>query len=579
MSATQDRSVIEHADREHRLALNRQVAARSRKRKQTEVEQLHVRIDALELANSALSGRLCLRETETTRLNGINAARLAGDQVVVSVPDSVEMPKTLAGHQASGSFRAYIAKDSTPDMPNNCQAEALPICTLPTPIAKLDLRPEVPDLFSGIAMAEAAPLSNSIANIPAHPLPAERFSRENPMDYRFQRNLAKHDSGTKVNTPPHAMVSCQSVPAFLLPQRGPAMAEQQLCHQQQHTSVGTKQHRRVRVIHSPPRHHTAPPTFTSGSHHAPGSIRRSTAGMPSLHTARSALNGNCFASKLQATAHCFVTSPSAEAQVFEHQVPKTPQLWHSVQAQPASGDASHSYDSVTISAQHRQAWDASHGSLQSFKKMCRHLQSNHQQSWSIASASDHSSKLPTIMHQNDASTPSLSIPEYAWPDVRQLRKTSSVPEAQQPFHCSSSMLPLPAKYPPVSPLHLWPPYSIQCQQPLPWASPKTLQSPQCSSLIIPQQPLQPAFQLDPSAPRIPQQSSPAATTRLPSQTPKAAAVTRFGQAQRPQCVMTCSGSLPMSAAEVEAVHASQLEELQHSTLDWMAANFLHSGTA
>ncbi len=29
----------------------------------------------------------------------------------------------------------------------------------------------------------------------------------------------------------------------------------------------------------------------------------------------------------------------------------------------------------------------------------------------------------------------------------------------------------------------------------------------------------------------------------------------------------------MSAAEVEAVHASQLEELQHSTLDWMAANF------
>ena len=30
----------------------------------------------------------------------------------------------------------------------------------------------------------------------------------------------------------------------------------------------------------------------------------------------------------------------------------------------------------------------------------------------------------------------------------------------------------------------------------------------------------------------------------------------------------------MSAAEVEAVHASQLEELQHSTLDWMALQAL-----
>ncbi len=464
-------------------------------------------------------------------------------------------------------------------MPNNCQAEALPICTLPTSTAQLDLKSEVPDRLSDVSMAEAAPFPNSIANIPAHPLPAKPFSHESDrmLNYSFQRNLAKHDSSTKFSAAAqmHAMASCQSVPASLLPQREPAMAGPQLCHQQQHTSVGGKQ-RRV-VIHSPSRHHTAPPTFTYGSHHAPGSIRRSTAGTHSLHTAWSAPHGKGLASKLQASAHCSVTTPSAQVQVFDHQVPQTPQLWHSVQAQPASGDASQSDDSVAISAQHRQAWDASHGSLQSFKKMCRQLQSSHQQSWSIASASDHSSKLPSIMHQQDASQPYLSIPEYAWPDVRQLHKACSVPEAQQPFHCPSSTLPLPAKYPRVSPHLLWPPLSIQPQQPLPQASPESLQSAQRSSLFIPQQPLQPPFQLDSSAPCIPQQISPAVTTCLPSQTPTAAAVMCFGQAQRRPCAATCSGFLPMSAAEVEAVHASQLEELQHSTLDWIAANFAGSG--
>ncbi len=500
-----------------------------------------------------------------------------GDQVVVSVPDNLDMPKTLAGHPASGSFRAYIAEGSASDMHHNCHAEALPICTLPTSIAQLGLKSEVPELCSDTSMAEAAPFPNSIANIPAHPLPAEPFSHESDLvlDYSFQRNLAKHDSSTKVSTPAqmHAMASCQPVPASLLPQREPAMAEQ-LCHQQ-HTYVGAKQRRRV--IYSPLRHHTAPPAFTYDSHHAPGSVRRSTAGMHSLHTALSAPHGKGFASKLQANAQCFVTSPSAEAQVFDHQVPQMPQMWHSVQAQLASGDTSQSDDSVAISAQHRQAWDASHGSLQSFKKMCRQLQSNHRQSWSIASASDHSSQLPSTMHQKDASKPYLSIREYVWPDVRQLRKTCSLPEARQPFHCSSSMLPLPAKCPPVTPHQLCPPSSVQTQQPLPRASPEHLQSAQRSSLFIPQLPLQPSFQLNSSAPLIHQRVSPAVSARLSSQTPKAAAVTHFGQAHRPQCATVCSGSLPMSAAEVEAVHASKLEELQHSTLDWMAANFAGSG--
>jgi len=418
-------------------------------------------------------------------------------------------------------------------MPNKCQAKALPICTPLTSIPPLDFKSEVPDRLSDVSMAEAAPFPESIANNPAHPLPAKPFSHESDpvLNYTLQCNLANHDSSIKVNAP--AMASCQSVP------------------------VGAKQPRRV--VHSLPRHNTAPPTFTSGSHHAPGSIRRSTAGMHALHTAWSTPR-----------AQCFVTSPSAKAQVFDRQVPQTPQLWHSVQAQPASGDASQSDDSVAISAQHRQAWDASHGSLQSFKKLCRQLQSNHQQSWSIASASDHSSKLPSIMHQQDAPKPSLSTAEYAWP-VRQLHKACSVPEAQQPFRCSSSMLPLPARTPPGSPHQLWPPSSVRPKQSLTRASPKFLQSAQRSALFISPQPLQPSFQLDPSAPCIPQQLSPAVATYLPSQTPKA--VARFGQVQRPRCVTNCSGSLPMSAAEVEAVHASQLEELQHSTLDWMAANF------
>ncbi len=47
-----------------------------------EVEQLHVRIGALELANAALSGRLSLRETEMTRLNSISAAKFAGDSLL-----------------------------------------------------------------------------------------------------------------------------------------------------------------------------------------------------------------------------------------------------------------------------------------------------------------------------------------------------------------------------------------------------------------------------------------------------------------------------------------------------------------
>lgn len=567
MSATQDRSVIEHADREHRRALNKRTAARSRKRNQNEVVQLQVRINALELANAALSGTLSLRESETTRLHGITAARLAGDQVVF-VSDSLNVPKTRAGHQVSGSFRAYKAEGSVADMPNNCQAEALPICTLPAITAHGDLKSEVPDLFSGIPMAEAAPFPNITAKTPAHPLPAEPFSHEShrKLDYRFQRKPAKHDSSTKVSTPAqmHAMASCLSVPASLLPPREPAMAEHQLCSQQQDSYASTKQ--RTRVMLSPSRYHTAPLTFTCGSHNAPSSIRRSTAGMHSLHTAWSAPHGKYL-----------VTSPSAEAQGFHQQVLQMPQLWHGVQAQPASGDASQSDDSVAISAQHRQAWDASHGSLQSFKKMCRQLQSSHQQSWSIASASDRSIKLPSIMHQQYASKPCLSIPEYVSPDVRQLRKTFSLPQAQQPFRCSSSVLPLPTKYPPVSAHQLWPLSSTQSQHPLPQASPDPLQSAQRSSLCIHQQSLQPSFQLASSAPCIPDQICPAATTCLPSQAPKAAAGPGFGQMQMPQCATTCSGSLLMSAAELEAVHASKLEELQHSTLDWMAANFAGPG--
>lgn len=417
-------------------------------------------------------------------------------------------------------------------------------------------------------MAEAARFPNSIANMPAHPLPAKPFSYESDrmLSYSFQHSLTKHDSSIKGSTPAqmHAMASCRSVPASLLPHREPFTAEQQLCHQQQHTFVRSKQ-RRV-VIHSPSRHHTAPSTFTYGSHHAPGNIRRSTAGAHSLHTAWSAPPGKGF-----------VTSPSAKAQVRDRQVPQMLQMWHSVQAQPAAGDASQSDDSVAISAQHRQAWDASHGSLQSFKKVCRQLHSNHQQSWSIASASDHGSKLPCIMHQKDTSKPSLSVREYAWPDVLQLHKACCVPEAQQPFRCFSSLLPLPTRCLPVSPPQLCPPFSIRPQQPPLQASPESLQSAQRSSCLIPQQLLQGPFQLGSSAPHIPQQLAPAGTTCLPSQTPKAAAVTRLGQAQMPQCATTCSGSLPMSAAEVEAVHASQLEELQHSTLDWMAANFAGSG--
>ena len=449
-------------------------------------------------------------------------------------------------------------------MPNNCQAEALPICTLPAITAHGDLKSEVPDLFSGIPMAEAAPFPNITAKTPAHPLPAEPFSHEShrKLDYRFQRKPAKHDSSTKVSTPAqmHAMASCLSVPASLLPPREPAMAEHQLCSQQQDSYASTKQ--RTRVMLSPSRYHTAPLTFTCGSHNAPSSIRRSTAGMHSLHTAWSAPHGKYL-----------VTSPSAEAQGFHQQVLQMPQLWHGVQAQPAS----QSDDSVAISAQHRQAWDASHGSLQSFKKMCRQLQSSHQQSWSIASASDRSIKLPSIMHQQYASKPCLSIPEYVSPDVRQLRKTFSLPQAQQPFRCSSSVLPLPTKYPPVSAHQLWPLSSTQSQHPLPQASPDPLQSAQRSSLCIPQQSLQPSFQLASSAPCIPDQICPAATTCLPSQAPKAAAGPGFGQMQMPQCATTCSGSLLMSAAELEAVHASKLEELQHSTLDWMAANFAGPG--
>ena len=59
-----------------------QQAAACRKRKQNEVVQLQVRINALELANAALSGTLSSRESETTRLHGISAARLAGDSLL-----------------------------------------------------------------------------------------------------------------------------------------------------------------------------------------------------------------------------------------------------------------------------------------------------------------------------------------------------------------------------------------------------------------------------------------------------------------------------------------------------------------
>ncbi|KAL0041797.1 hypothetical protein WJX79_005081 [Trebouxia sp. C0005] len=100
MSATQDPGLKEHTDREHQVALNRRTAARSRKRKQNEIEQLFGRINALELANAVLSRRLRLRETEKTSFIAGNAARLAGDsllsgwfeELALSLPPALEQP-------------------------------------------------------------------------------------------------------------------------------------------------------------------------------------------------------------------------------------------------------------------------------------------------------------------------------------------------------------------------------------------------------------------------------------------------------------------------------------------------------
>ena len=268
---------------------------------------------------------------------------------------------------------------------------------------------------------------------------------------------------------------------------------------------------------------------------------------------------------------------ASSAGLPDHQAP---QALPSLQAQSSCEEGLLSDDSVAISPRRRQAWDWSHGSLQSFRALRQRLQNDKWQAGPNADEGDDNKQqmrsADTVVCQENSQQIRQGL-QYVWPDSRPAvihhQQYEAPQPAQQPAHQplpSSCLLPPPVLPAPTPQPQPQPQNSSPTPQHPPWCSSASLQVPlQCSSSSS----SLPSWCSSsarwgaaspppwyPKVPCTPPSRSSKMTERLPHD---------YGMTHPMSRVMAEEGHSRM--------HAAQLEDLQHSTLDWMAANFTGAG--
>ena len=317
--------------------------------------------------------------------------------------------------------------------------------------------------------------------------------------------------------------------------------------------------------------HTLPPQYRLSSHLEPHSVKLASTGTPPWRGP-----GTGFAREHQPSANSLsgcVGNVQADMPVSSTLDLHMPQVFHppySTQAHSSSEDDSQSDESVSISPLHRQAWDWSHGSLQSFKTLRQGLQHHTQQTLQAALSSISQVQQPlqdadqSVRLYNSCQRKQREV-QHKWADPhsivpeRQQLLLASSSTAQQPIHDSSS------------PPH----YSLAC-----FTSDSPRQPARCSQHTC----MCSSF------------ASQHATPHTPSLVGRAAATMPLRQHPAPLPIPYNHGivtedfhqgspglagqdSATMSHDVCGAAHAAYLADLQHSTLDWMAANLAGGGLA
>lgn len=411
----------------------------------------------------------------------------------------------------------------------------------------------------------------------------------------FNPASIKHPRSSKDISPVYtsAMAPCLPAHAFTMPQTSNRVCDgagQQAHHQQTEAS-------HAKLPGTTLNGTTAPVFLTAGSGHAPCKAMCNPVGLSrptsnSLQAAYAASCNNSFAHGLQFSAPCLPRSANGVTPDHDSLDFFVPQLRQSLRARSALAHRPDLDDYVPISSWHRQAWDASHGSLQSFKQLCQRMRRNKRKTWSIAPAFSvgpqmlRSSASKKSRHNTEKPIPSSS--ECICSDLQQahaIQPQHGVLNLAQQVICSYCMLPVPAKSRLV--IYNQSTHSSLClpQQPLPWSPPTPLQSAQHSP---------PIPQLH-SSNNASQQSLPSSLAHYQPAPLHSCSPTRHalqpiwdagataadlkvpGRVYKPQCDLEDFGfETKTSIASTHAAHEQQSQELQHSMLEWIVANFAGS---
>lgn len=413
----------------------------------------------------------------------------------------------------------------------------------------------------------------------------------------FNPASIKHSSSSK-DSPVHtsAMASCLPAHAFTMPQTSNRVCDgagQQANHQQPEAS-------HAKLPRTAADGQTALVFSRAGSGHAPRKVMCNPVGLSrpscnSLQAAYAASCNNSFAHGLQFSAPCLPRSANSVTPDHDLLDFCMPQLGQSLRERSALVHRPDSDDYVPISSWHRQAWDASHGSLQSFKQLCQRLRRDKRKTSSIAPAFSvgpqmlRSSASKRSRHNTEKFIPSSS--ECICSDLQQahaIQPQHGVLNLVQQVFCLYCMLPVPAKSRLV--IHNQPTHPSLClpQQPLPWSPPTPLQSAQHSSPI-------PQLHSSNNASQQSQQSFPSSLAHYQPTPLRSCSPTRHalqpswgagataadlkvpGRVCKPQCDLEDFGfETKTSIASTHAAHEQQSQELQHSMLEWIVANFAGS---
>lgn len=252
-------------------------------------------------------------------------------------------------------------------------------------------------------------------------------------------------------------------------------------------------------------------------------------------------------------------------------MPQVLHLPYSTQAHSSSEDDSQSGESVSISPLHRQAWDWSHGSLQSFKTLRQGLQHHTQQTLQAALSSISQVQQPlqdadqSVRLYNSCQRKQHEV-QHKWADPhsivpeRQQLLLASSSTAQQPIHDSSS----PPQYP------------LACfTSDSPWQPARCSQHTcMCSSFASQHATPHSSSWLGTAAATVPPWQH-----QAPLPIPYNHGILTEGLRRQESPGLAGQDSATMSHDVCGAGHAAYLADLQHSTLDWMAANLAGGGLA